>query len=545
MLLHRKEFSSRTLVGLGIVYFALALISIQLSREGIGIAIVWLPNAVLVAVFNGVSWKKAAVFAAIAFPAGIAANMFHGDSLATAAGLASANYLEIVLAHYLMTRLADASKILSSLGGLVRGLLIPSIVAPVLGGAVGATVVQAAYGADWVSVFKSWYIADMVSFAILIPVVLVTFELFQGDRRHAGKLSVSSPIAFGISAAIGGSYMVWAVLLDHHGMVFLVLPLFIAFSLYLGRPGVAGAASSIILAVLVESVAGGNAIQSHAGLDDPVLDLQFFLLVCALPGFVITASLEERATAFDAAKNASRAKSEFIANMSHEIRTPLNAVMGMLQILDLGPVSDRQRKQIGVALEASENLYKQLSDVLDISRIEASGIQPMPVEISLKDHLEKWRDFAVAAAGKEGKSLAIETALLGTTATMVTDPDRLTQIMSNLIANAAKFTSAGSISLTASTDDVREVGRFTVTDTGDGISPENLVHVFDRFTQADSSVTRTHGGSGLGLYIAAKLTELLGGTISATSRVGVGSEFVVEIPLRPSAALEPDGALGS
>ncbi|GAB7080616.1 hypothetical protein JCM14635_22890 [Megalodesulfovibrio paquesii] len=247
------------------------------------------------------------------------------------------------------------------------------------------------------------------------------------------------------------------------------------------------------------------------------------------------------AQAKEAAESANRTKSEFLANMSHEIRTPLNGVMGMLQLLSVGSLPVEQAEYVETALHSCRRLTRLLADILDLSRIEAGKMPIISEPLRLSEVFEQVRDLFLATAREAGIAFsmqldpALDIDLLG-------DAIRLQQVLNNLVGNALKFTSAGSVTVEAyplpprTPDECRAL--FIVSDTGIGISDQNLGKLFNPFSQAVKGFTRRHQGAGLGLAICKRLVELMGGSIAVDSEVGVGTSVLFCITFaRPSEAL--------
>jgi PAS domain S-box-containing protein len=231
------------------------------------------------------------------------------------------------------------------------------------------------------------------------------------------------------------------------------------------------------------------------------------------------------------AEIANRTKDEFLATVSHELRTPLNAILGWTRMLRTGAVEPKQLARVLETIERNARAQTQLiEDILDVSRIIAGKLRLNIQKTDLHAVTRQAMDAVRPAA--EAKGVRLDCDLKPGSGEFAGDPDRLQQIIWNLLANAIKFTPReGRVEVRV--ERVSSSTRITVTDTGLGISPGFLPHVFDRFRQADSSITRTQGGLGLGLAIVRHLVEVHGGTVQAESEgEGKGSRFTVQMPLR-------------
>lgn len=236
----------------------------------------------------------------------------------------------------------------------------------------------------------------------------------------------------------------------------------------------------------------------------------------------------------DEAQSADRIKSAFLATMSHELRTPLNSIIGFTGILlqgMAGPLNSEQKKQLGMVSTSAKHLLALISDVLDLSKIEAGQMKIDNSPFDLRESIQK--TLSIVAFDAEKKKLALHSTLSAEIGTMVGDKRRVEQVLLNLLGNAVKFTPSGHVSINAFPRDQRVV--IEISDTGPGIEENFLEKLFQPFSQLDNGLGRKYEGTGLGLSISKRLVELMGGRIWVKSQCGKGSTFGFDLPLTSSA----------
>lgn len=269
-----------------------------------------------------------------------------------------------------------------------------------------------------------------------------------------------------------------------------------------------------------------------------VTNLVVSLLIYVLANQLEKALVESRKKtlelnrALESERQASAAQSRFLATMSHEIRTPLNGILGLTDVVLSHNISENARPNLEKIQRSGLSLNRILNDILDLSKLNAGKLSLERIPFDLKATAKDCVAFYAQLAQNKGISLRISVDKALNTC-VVGDATRLSQVLNNLVSNAIKFTQKGSVTLgldKGEASSTHQLVRFSVTDTGEGIDASEQERVFEAFTQANSSINRIHGGTGLGLQIVKSLVEAMGGTVYVKSAAGEGSEFYFELP---------------
>ena len=385
-------------------------------------------------------------------------------------------------------------------------------------------------------ILLTWALLLVVKWRVFVPAVRQSQRVFDSEQLSR-TLVETAPVGLGLITA-------------HSGQPLLCSPAMIdtASRVVVDGPGLSSALSQHYLTQERTLPAGASPDTAvfkddltFATRDGQRLDLSVSMvraryqgedvLVTAFTDVTANKQLElELRNARQAADSANAAKSAFLAAMSHEIRTPLNAVLGNLELLAYSPLDPVQRDRLNTIRTASDGLLAVVSDVLDFSKIEAGELQLEALDFDVLALTAQTLMVFAPVARAKGLVLVGD---LGDALTwpMRGDPARLGQIINNLLSNAIKFTESGQVTLRVSRDEAAAQLRIEVEDTGIGMRPEQLAVLFQDFTQADATINRRFGGTGLGLALCQRLATAMGGTLGAQSQPGVGSRFTLCMPL--------------
>jgi signal transduction histidine kinase len=516
------------LLAVAAAYFVAGRVGLSLAFVNSSTSAVWPPAGIAIAslLLGGVGlWPAVAAGAFFV-------NLTTSGSLAASIGISAGNTLEAISGAWLIRRFAGGARAFEDAARAFRAAaLVTAGAAPVaatLG--VWSLIVNGLAPFDsWPKVWVTWWLGDATGAITFGSLVLLWARRPSVDAIRARPLEAAAMLL----AVAAVTLVVFSPLTPigraQIAVAWVCLPVLLWPAFRFG-PRECAAAAAVCAAIAIRCTVEGFGPFASRDPNAALLLLQTFLAVMVVASIATAAEAAQRRRREAEAEEANRLKDQFLATLSHELRTPLNAVMGWAHMLLHGTVDAHSRERAVELIYRNAMVQSQLvSDMLDISRI-TSGT--MVLNLGMVD-FPAIIDASVETASPAAlsKNICIERAL-DDSAWVNGDAKRLAQVVNNLLTNAVKFTpDAGRISIRL-TKNERYV-TLTVHDTGPGIPPEFLAHVFERFRQADASVTRAHGGLGLGLSIVRHIVELHGGTVEAANRADrSGAVFTVRLPVR-------------
>ena len=540
--------SPSTLVWIAVVaaaYVAAARVGLALDAVSGFAALVWPASGIALAALilgGNKLWPAVAIGA-------FAANYGAGAPALAAIGIAIGNTSAALAGAILLRRVRGFDPALERIRDVVALIFLAAAISPLVSATVGVGVLLLADltpAAEFWRAWRAWWIGDAIGDLVVAPLIFV-WATWRPRRVEPARIVEGAGL--GLVVVIASIFIFGGF--DFGGGFFrvreyMLFPPLIWAALRFGvRGSVTSAAVVMIVAVIRTSFGYGPFIET--GLHDSLLALQTFMGVAGATFLFLGASISERrrsasdlVVARETAEAANRAKAGFLAAVSHELRTPLNAITGYIDVLELeldGPLTERQRSVLSRISQSQRHLVLLIEDVLGFAQVEAGRLSFALQPVIVADALSSVEPIVGAEMKKKGLTLRIDASDPGLI--VRADPDKLRQILLNLVTNSMKFTKPpGEITLSAEADGQNV--RISVIDTGIGIQDDQLRRVFDPFYQIDQGATRKYPGLGLGLSIVRDIVLAMHGQVDIQSVVGSGTTVSVVLPQAavPAAALD-------
>jgi len=523
------------ILGIAVVYTATARLGLLLDPVGGFATLVWAPTGIAIA---AVMILGASVWPGV-FLGALVANRLTGAPMLVAATIAVGNTLECLVALVLLRRVRGFRDSLERVSDVLYYMLLATVFAPLVSATIGVSalrvaqiVTEAQTGEAW----RAWWVGDFMGALLIGPLVLLWRANALRGLRRAQSLEL---VALAITL-IGLALLVFfeRTPLERNSFLqaYLLFPVLIWAALRFDQRGVVTAVLMMaLIAIAATSRARGPFV--HAQLHESLFALQTFMGIIAASFLVLATAIGERARAqtelrraLEAEAKANRAKSDFLAVMSHEFRTPLNAISGFAQLLSMdvhGSLTPKQRDALARIEQNQDRLASLVSDVLSFTGVESGRLSLKLERISIRAALDALKASVEPELTRKRLHYARSPSL--DSLAVKADPDKLRQVLLNVVSNAIKYTDEGGVVDVSATGDEGQV-RVVVRDTGIGIPEDQLQRVFEPFFQVDRGKTRRFGGVGLGLTIARDLARAMGGDVTIESTPGRGTTVSLSFP---------------
>ena len=518
----------------------LTLISLYLNGVSNGATVLWFPHAFALAGVLALPRNGHAEDIIAGMGAGVMFGfLFSASPPAVAAGYGLINMFVVGLAAYFYQKLLARGLPHDTETTFLNFVALVTLPAVAIGSVPGAAMILALEGGSVFSVYSTWVIGSGIGLIGITPLVLWAFT----DPSRRAPLTIRE-IQWSFSALTLLLVILGAALALEEEIKGLLIAILLVslFALRTGRVG-----TMAITALLVPMLALSGILEREAMLGRDLFGLGTALIsfaavfTCAiLPANLIAAMIARLESAERTQRDIAAMKVQFLSTMSHEIKTPMNAIHGMFELFSRSDLNEKQRRWADAGLSASRNLQAQVSQILDMARLEENTIKLSPHPVHPRKLLENWIASTEGAVLAAQKDLTVSGKIEDNVPDLVLlDEARVQQILINLLSNAVKFSKDGEIAISI------RVGRgallIEVADTGPGIAPQDQGRVFERFWQADTGAARRRDGSGLGLAICRELAILMGGSLTLRSTIDIGSSFRLTLPL--IAQVPQEGAL--
>lgn len=549
---HIKKIVTQN-IAVALVYLLTAKLGFLLALEQTNATAVWPPTGIALAaclVFGSRIWPGIFFGAFLANIVLLATPFSSMSAVLVSCGTASGNTLEALIGAYLVKRYTSGDLPLDRTQDTLCFILLGALASPVISATIG-TASFCIYGGDWSrsgQMWLTWWLGDAVGALVFAPLLLTWKKrgTLGWDKKKAAEAATLLALFLFVEVI---------VFRLNFPLEYLVFPLLFWTAFRFGQFETAVTVTLVMVTFLFWTVKGFGPFIGTS-LNNALLFLQSYLGVASASTLFLSTLISTRKQAEDSlreyhdnleelvsgrtlelrctleqlevakehAEVADQMKSAFLATMSHELRTPLNSIIGFTGILLQGlggPINDEQAKQLNMVRNSANHLLSLISDILDISKIEAGQLNVTCAPLDLKASILKVIQTVRPMAEKKGLELNFDIAK--DVGTARADERRVEQVLLNLLSNAVKFTEQGHISVSC----VREANyyRICVTDSGIGIKGDTLELLFKPFHQVDNGLSRKYEGTGLGLSICKRLAELMGGEVGVSSEYGRGSTF--------------------